>query len=146
MVVDVFWRWTKGAGIFQCCDGTTLMRSFRRIERFPFAYQACLTRVSSLFKDGCRDGELLAHTTWLIPLKSPRQLSFFVNFPCGCQPPLATPFTLSMMILVIDYWSRAESATGRFEVLACDCHRNRQATRPGGRVDRRVDLPFELVA
>jgi len=35
-------------------------------------------------------------TTWLSPLKSPRQLSPFPSFPFGCQPPLATSLNLSI--------------------------------------------------
>lgn len=65
---------------------------------FPLPTQPayCHDDVVSLQETKCHFDLVLLRTTWLMPLKSPRQLSFCPDFS-GCHPPVAkdlSPFML----------------------------------------------------
>lgn len=67
-----------------------------RVLAFTNPTSLILSERNELRQKVTRDGIRWKLTTWLIPLKSPLQLSFFPSFPEGCHPDFVTLFTFSM--------------------------------------------------
>ncbi len=68
------------------------------IKRFGLADSGGRRRLRATSSAKCMHvRKIRERTTWLIPLKSPRQLSFFPSLPEGCHPDLVMFLTLSIV-------------------------------------------------